>query len=86
MNRNARRTLENCAAGNIELTTEDLAELKQAMTVNPVRGTRYWEIVVNDFYYVAITLASKGIPLWWWPKKEDLVENGDAWLDRLYHK
>ena len=41
INRNARRTLENCAAGNFELTTEDLAELSQAMTVNPVRGTRY---------------------------------------------
>jgi hypothetical protein len=41
MNRNARRTLENCAAGNVELTTEDLAELRQAMMVNPVLGTRY---------------------------------------------
>ncbi|KAH9994619.1 aldo/keto reductase [Russula vinacea] len=38
---NARRTVENCAAGNIELTTEDLAEIKHAMTVNTVRGTRY---------------------------------------------
>jgi len=38
---NARRTLENCAAGNVELTTEDLAELSEAMTVNTVRGTRY---------------------------------------------
>jgi hypothetical protein len=41
VNRNARRTLENCEAGNVELTTEDLAELKHAMTVNTVRGTRY---------------------------------------------
>ncbi|KAI0278343.1 aldo/keto reductase [Russula aff. rugulosa BPL654] len=38
---NARRTLENCAAGDVELTTEDLEELRQAMTVNPVHGTRY---------------------------------------------
>ncbi|KAF8504312.1 aldo/keto reductase [Russula emetica] len=38
---NARRTLENCAAGNVELTTEDLVELRQAMTDNTVRGTRY---------------------------------------------
>ena len=41
INRNARRTLENCAAGNVELTTEDLAELREAMTANTVRGTRY---------------------------------------------
>jgi len=38
---NFKRTLENCAAGNIELTAEDLAEIRNAMTVNTVRGTRY---------------------------------------------
>jgi hypothetical protein len=41
VNRNARRTIENCAAGEIELTTEDLAEIKHAMTINTVHGTRY---------------------------------------------
>jgi len=38
---NARRTIENCAAGDIELTAGDLADIKQAMTVNTVQGTRY---------------------------------------------
>ncbi|KAI0300082.1 aldo/keto reductase [Multifurca ochricompacta] len=38
---NARRTVDNCAAGNIELTAEDLADIKHAMTINSVRGTRY---------------------------------------------
>ncbi|KAH9991960.1 aldo/keto reductase [Russula compacta] len=38
---NVKRTLENCAAGDIELTAEDLAEIRHAMTVNSVRGTRY---------------------------------------------
>lgn len=40
-NSNARRTIENCAAGDIEVTDDDLADIKQAMTVNTVRGTRY---------------------------------------------
>lgn len=40
-NSNARRTIENCAAGDIELTVEDLADIKQAMTANTIRGTRY---------------------------------------------
>lgn len=40
-NSNARRTIENCAAGEVELTAEDIADIKQAMTVNTVRGTRY---------------------------------------------
>ncbi|KAI0247401.1 aldo/keto reductase [Lactifluus subvellereus] len=38
---NANRTIENCAAGEIELTAEDLAEINHAMTANTVRGTRY---------------------------------------------
>jgi len=38
---NAQRTLENCAAANIELTAEDLAKISHAMTINTVRGTRY---------------------------------------------
>lgn len=38
---NPRRTIENCAAGDIELTAEDVADIKQAMTANSVRGTRY---------------------------------------------
>ncbi|KAH9975253.1 aldo/keto reductase [Lactifluus volemus] len=38
---NAKRTIENCAAGDIELTAEELAEIKQAMAVNTVRGARY---------------------------------------------
>jgi len=37
----AKRTLENCAASNIELTAEDLAKISHAMAVNTVRGTRY---------------------------------------------
>ena len=40
-NSNARRTIENCAAGDIDLTAEDVADIKQAMTANTVRGTRY---------------------------------------------
>ncbi|KAI0288299.1 aldo/keto reductase [Russula brevipes] len=38
---NVKRTLENCAAGDVELTAEDLAGIRHAMTVNTVRGTRY---------------------------------------------
>jgi hypothetical protein len=39
--RNATRTLENCAAANLELTADDLAKINHAMAVNSVRGTRY---------------------------------------------
>ncbi|KAI0260769.1 aldo/keto reductase [Gloeopeniophorella convolvens] len=38
---NAKRTIENCAAGTIELTEQDLADIKHAMAANTVRGTRY---------------------------------------------
>ncbi len=36
-----RRTIENCAAGNIELAPEDLADIKHVIAINSVRGTRY---------------------------------------------
>ena len=39
--RNAKRTLENLSAGNVELLTEDLAEIAQLLEKFPRKGARY---------------------------------------------
>jgi len=39
--RNAKRTLENLAAGEVELSTEDLAEIAQLLEKYPRKGARY---------------------------------------------
>ncbi|OAX43581.1 Aldo/keto reductase [Rhizopogon vinicolor AM-OR11-026] len=36
-----KRTLENCAGGDVELSTEDLAEINSVIDSAEVRGTRY---------------------------------------------
>jgi len=38
---NAKRTLENLSAGNVELSTEDLAEIAQLLEKYPRKGARY---------------------------------------------
>ena len=39
--RNAKRTLENLSAGDVELSTEDLAEIAQLLEKFPRKGARY---------------------------------------------
>ena len=39
--RNAKRTLENLAAAEVELSTEDLAEIAQLLEKYPRKGSRY---------------------------------------------
>jgi len=39
--RNAKRTLENLSAGDVELSTEDLAEIAQLLEKYPRKGARY---------------------------------------------
>ena len=39
--RNAKRTLENLAAGDVELSEEDLAEIAQLLEQYPRKGARY---------------------------------------------
>jgi pyridoxine 4-dehydrogenase len=38
---NAKRTLENLQAGDVELSAEDLAEIGQVLETNPIKGGRY---------------------------------------------
>jgi diketogulonate reductase-like aldo/keto reductase len=39
--RNVKRTLENLSAGDVELSTEDLAEIAQLLEKYPRKGARY---------------------------------------------
>ena len=39
--RNAKRTLENLSAGDVELSTGDLAEIAQLLEKYPRKGARY---------------------------------------------
>lgn len=39
--RNRKRTLENSASGEVELSSADIAAIKHALATNPVKGTRY---------------------------------------------
>jgi len=46
--RNVKRTLENLSAGNVELLTEDLAEIAQLLEKYPRMGARYVDGVEED--------------------------------------
>jgi pyridoxine 4-dehydrogenase len=37
----AKRTLENCAGGDIKLSTEDIAEINSVVSAVDVKGDRY---------------------------------------------
>jgi hypothetical protein len=39
--RNVKRTLENLSAGEVELSTEDLAEIGKLLEKYPVKGSRF---------------------------------------------
>ena len=41
--RSAKRTLENLAGGDVELSTEDLAEIAQLLEKYPRKGARYFD-------------------------------------------
>jgi pyridoxine 4-dehydrogenase len=40
--RQAKRTLENVSAGNIELSAEDLKEIDEILAIYEVKGDRYY--------------------------------------------
>ena len=46
--RNVKRTLENLGAGDVELSTEDLAEIGQLLEKYPRKGARYVDGVEED--------------------------------------
>ena len=46
--RNVKRTLENLSAGEVELSTEDLAEIGQLMEKYPRKGARYIDGVEEE--------------------------------------
>jgi len=39
---NKKRTIENLAGGDIDLTADELADIKKTLAENPVVGDRYW--------------------------------------------
>jgi diketogulonate reductase-like aldo/keto reductase len=46
--RNVKRTLENLSAGDVELSTENLAEIAQLLEKYPRKGARYIDGVEED--------------------------------------
>ena len=40
---NAKRAIENLAAGDVELSAEELAEIQQLLEKYPTKGRRYME-------------------------------------------
>lgn len=46
--RKSQRTLENLAAGDIELSAEDLKEIEEVLEKHPVNGTRYVDGVPTE--------------------------------------
>ena len=46
--RNAKRTLENLSAGDVELYSEDLAEIAQLMEKYPRKGARYVDFLTEE--------------------------------------
>jgi len=45
---NAKRTLENLSAGDVELSSEDLAEIAQLMEKYPRKGARYVDNLTEE--------------------------------------
>ena len=46
--RNSKRTLENLAGGDVELSSEDLAEIDKVLETHTVKGGRYVDAVPNE--------------------------------------
>ena len=46
--RNAKHTLENLSAGDVELSSEDLAEIAQLLEKYPRKGARYVDNVTEE--------------------------------------
>ena len=46
--RNAKRTLENIAGGNVELSSDDLSEIDRVLSSHAVKGGRYFDAVPDE--------------------------------------
>jgi hypothetical protein len=46
--RNAKRTLENIAGGDVELSSEDLSEIDRVLSSHAVKGGRYFDAVPDE--------------------------------------
>lgn len=50
--RNAKRTLENIAGGDVELSSEDLSEIDRVLSSHAVKGGRYIDAVPDEKLYL----------------------------------
>ena len=46
--RNAKRTLENIAGGDVELSSEELSEIDHVLSSHAVKGGRYVDAVPDE--------------------------------------
>ena len=46
--RNSKRTLENIAGGNVELSSGDLSEIDGVLSSHAVKGGRYFDAVPDE--------------------------------------
>lgn len=48
--RNKTRTLENLAGGDVDLSSQDLAEINQVLTTHKFKGDRYYGLSDKDMH------------------------------------